>query len=68
MENTTGKKAHSLIDQLDGKTAAWVHAYLHRKEGDKFNADYWYNRAGKNVSSLSLDNEWEELVNELLKY
>ena len=61
------QKAHSLIDQLEGKTAAWVHAYLHRKEGDKFNAGYWYNKAGKKVCSLSLDEEWDELVIELLK-
>jgi hypothetical protein len=43
--------AHDLIDDMDGKDAAWVHAYLHRKEGDIGNAGYWYRRAGKEVSN-----------------
>ena len=59
-------KAHSLIDQLDGNTAAWVHAYLHRKEGDTFNAGYWYKRAGKTVCKESVEKEWGALVDELL--
>lgn len=41
------KTAHNLIDHLEDKKAFWVHAYLHRKEGDLSNADYWYSRAGK---------------------
>ncbi len=40
-------KAHELIQDLADKNASWIHAYLHRKEGDLFNADYWYNKAGK---------------------
>ena len=56
------EKAHDLIDQLPGKSAARVHAYLHRKEGDQWNADYWYRKAGETRPSLTLDQEWEELV------
>ncbi len=59
-------KAHDLINDIEDRTAACVHAYLHRKEGDAGNAAYWYRRAGKQVSVLSLENEWTELVNTLL--
>ncbi|RYZ18496.1 MAG: hypothetical protein EOO10_25650, partial [Chitinophagaceae bacterium] len=41
------EKSHQLIQDLPDKNAAWIHAYLHRKEGDVGNADYWYKRAGK---------------------
>ncbi len=59
-------KSHELIQDLEDKTAAWIHAYLHRKEGDQWNADYWYRKAGKKSPSSSLEQEWEELVTELL--
>ncbi|WP_423148336.1 hypothetical protein [Rubrolithibacter danxiaensis] len=55
------KKAHSLIENLSDKDAAWIHAYLHRKEGDTWNADYWYNRAARKRPSITLDLEWEQL-------
>lgn len=54
--------AHDTIDQLPGQSAARIHAYLHRKEGDSWNADYWYAKAGERRPKLSLDEEWEELV------
>ena len=54
--------AHNLIDELADKKAAHIHAYLHRKEGDGWNADYWYRRAGKVNPDISLEAEWEELV------
>ena len=57
--------AHDLINDLDDKTSAWVHAYLHRKEGDIGNAGYWYRRAGKTPSALSLKDEWAELTQAL---
>ena len=60
------EKAHELINDMEGPQAAWVHAYLHRKEGDNSNARYWYARAGKPVCSLSLEKEWEELVEALI--
>jgi hypothetical protein len=56
------KKAHDFVDQLPGDNAAWVHAYLHRKEGDVWNADYWYARAKKTRPSYSLEEEWANLV------
>jgi len=56
------KVAHDLIDHLEDKTSAHVHAYLHRVEGDLWNARYWYNRAGKPEFKGSLVEEWEELV------
>lgn len=59
-------KAHDLIQDVEDSTAAWIHAYLHRKEGDNGNARYWYHRAGKKFPALSLQEEWEEIVGELL--
>ncbi|MEQ9288298.1 MAG: hypothetical protein RIG77_15380 [Cyclobacteriaceae bacterium] len=54
-------KAHDLIQDLPSKEAAWIHAYLHRKEGDDSNAGYWYRRAGKDFFNKSLDEEWKVL-------
>lgn len=59
-------KAHNLINDLNDKLSAHVHAYLHRKEGDLWNADYWYGRAGKQRPSITLDEEWTALVRMLL--
>jgi len=59
-------KAHSLVDNLEDATACWVHAYLHRKEGDIWNADYWYRKAGRKRPDISLDAEWETIVKALL--
>jgi len=59
-------KAHMIIQDLKDKNAAWIHAYLHRKEGDIGNADYWYRRAGKTRPADSLEIEWEQIVKELL--
>ena len=59
-------KAHELA-QADGESAGdWVHAYLHRKEGDTSNARYWYTRAGKPVCSGSLEEEWAAIAEALL--
>lgn len=55
-------KAHDIIDGLNAPGAEWAHAYLHRKEGDQWNADYWYRRAGRARPDISLDEEWEEIV------
>lgn len=60
-------KAHNLIDHLEDKTAYTVHAYLHRKEGDKWNANYWYSKAGKTMPETSLDEEWETIATALLQ-
>jgi hypothetical protein len=59
-------RAHELLQPEDGADAAWVHAYLHRVEGDAGNAAYWYRRAVKPVSQQSLADEWNSLVAALL--
>jgi len=64
--NGNWEKAHQLIQDLPDKNAAWIHAYLHRKEGDIWNADYWYNRAGKKRPALSLTEEWKAITETLL--
>ena len=56
---------HLLIQDLDDSRSAHIHAYLHRKEGDVANADYWYRRAGKKRPASSLEAEWEELAREM---
>ena len=61
------KSAHNLIDELGDKDSARVHAYLHRKEGDIWNADYWYRRAASKRPTHSLEKEWEELVELFLR-
>ncbi|GGE61411.1 hypothetical protein EV200_10593 [Pedobacter psychrotolerans] len=55
-------KAHHEVDQLNDTSSALIHAYLHRKEGDIWNADYWYRRAKETRSQMSLEEEWQELV------
>ena len=60
------EKAHELVQDEEGPDAAWIHAYLHRREGDTWNADYWYRRAGRQRPAISLENEWELMVEALL--
>jgi hypothetical protein len=62
--NWTG--AHALVDELETQDGMAVHAYLHRKEGEQGNADYWYQRAGRNFHRENLDQEWAALVEVLL--
>jgi hypothetical protein len=59
-------KAHEVAQEIEDEVGAWVHAYLHRKEGDASNAAYWYRRAGKAIAREALNVEWEEMVLELL--
>jgi hypothetical protein len=61
-----GERAHSLIMDEDGKDCAWVHAYLHRREGDLDNAGYWYAKAGKAVPVGQLEDEWDRIAAALL--
>lgn len=60
------ERAHDLT-QPGGAALDWVHAYLHRVEGDLGNAAYWYRRAGKPVASIPLEEEWTELAEVLLR-
>jgi hypothetical protein len=58
--------AHRLAQSQDNPAGKWVHAYLHRIEGDNDNAAYWYRLAGKDVCTSRLANEWDEIVEALL--
>jgi hypothetical protein len=58
--------AHELAQADESGAGDWVHAYLHRKEGDAGNAGYWYRRARKPVAKGPLDEEWAEIVTALL--
>jgi hypothetical protein len=60
-------RAHESAQQDEGPAGAWVHAYLHRKEGDTSNAGYWYNRAGKPTAQVSFEQEWQEIAEALLE-
>ena len=62
------KKAHELVQDIATTDAAWIHAYLHRKEGDEFNAGYWYSRAGKPFFKGSLEEEWSQLWEHFYTY
>lgn len=58
--------AHNLAQDVHSAGGSWVHAYLHRKEGDEGNASYWYHRAGRKMPSITLQEEWVDMVKELL--
>ncbi len=58
--------AHALAQDTPDPEGAWVHAYLHRVEGDESNAGYWYGRAGKAHSQAPLQEEWDEIASALL--
>lgn len=59
-------RAHHCAQQDEGRTGSAVHAYLHRKEGDMRNAAGWYGRAGREPATVSLDEEWGSLAEEML--
>lgn len=59
-------RAHESAGQDEGPAGSWVHAYLHRKEGDQSNARYWYGRADRPPSQHPLDEEWAEITAALL--
>lgn len=58
--------AHGIAQDDNSADGAWVHAYLHRVEGDEGNAGYWYRRAGKPHCESSLESEWTEIARALL--
>jgi hypothetical protein len=59
--------AHDAAQAAGGRDGAWVHAYLHRKEGDEMNAGYWYARAGQPAAAGDLQAEWAAIARALLK-
>jgi hypothetical protein len=60
-------KAHEVAQDVPDPEGAWVHAYLHRKEGDASNAAYWYRRAGQPIARGPLTDEWEAIVTAFLR-
>jgi hypothetical protein len=58
--------AHDIAQQANTPSHCWVHAYLHRKEGDSENAAYWYHRARQPVPTFSLEEEWQNIIRTLL--
>lgn len=60
------ESSHNVAQVIDTKEGAMIHAYLHRKEGDLWNADYWYRNAGRIRPEGSLEEEWDSLVNEIM--
>src|SRR5258705_13619126 len=59
-------RAHAMVDELETGDGMAVHAYLHRKEGDATNAEYWYRRAGRSFHRPLLHDEWMSLVEGLI--
>jgi hypothetical protein len=64
--NGDWQRAHEIAQEVEDASGAWVHAYLHRKEGDLGNAGYWYRRARQPIATDSLDEEWARIVMALL--
>jgi hypothetical protein len=64
--NSNWDAAHKIVQEEDDANSAWVHAYLHRVEGDLGNAGYWYRRAGQPVPTSSLQTEWDQIVAALI--
>jgi len=54
-------EAHKIVQRIESKEAYQVHAYLHRKEGDRNNANYWYRRASEKMPEINIDEEWQKL-------
>jgi len=61
------ESSHNIAQEIQTAEGSWIHAYLHRKEGDLGNASYWYNRANRPMPKVSLKEEWENIVKECLK-
>jgi hypothetical protein len=62
--------AHDLCQNIEGPAGSWIHAYLHREEGDLANASYWYARSGRPMpaATLPLAEEWTRIAEELLEF
>lgn len=60
--NGDWQRSHEIAQEIETRDGSMVHAYLHRKEGDEYNADYWYHRAGSHMPDVPLEEEWRQLV------
>ena len=58
--------SHDIAQDMHSDLGSWIHAFLHRQEGDKFNAGYWYRRAGKSFPKISLDEEHQDITEYIL--
>ncbi len=56
------ESSHNIAQDMHNELGSWMHAYLHRKEGDRFNAGYWYRQAGKSYPEMSLETELKQMV------
>jgi hypothetical protein len=61
------EQAHKLVQDDPSREAAWVHAYLHRVEGDLGNAGYWYRQARQPAAKDTLEAEWERIASALIE-
>lgn len=59
--------SHDIAQDIHNEIGSWIHAYLHRKEGDDWNADYWYRIANKSFPKSTLEEELQELVESVIK-
>lgn len=59
-------ESHEIAQEVNTPNHSLIHAYLHRKEGDNWNANYWYQRAGRKMPQVSLAQEWENITREML--
>jgi len=64
--NGDWERAHEIAGELSSPDASWVHAYLHRREGDASNAGYWYRRAGRSPAGGTFESEWDDIADALL--
>ena len=65
--NGDWEAAHNIAQDITSLDGNWIHAYLHRKEGDKWNAGYWYRRADREFPRIGLEEEFKQLVEALIK-
>jgi len=61
------ESSHNIAQEMHNSIGSWLHAYLHRKEGDRFNAGYWYRLAGRTYPAATLEEEFQVIVKYLLK-
>ncbi|WP_088341348.1 hypothetical protein [Robiginitalea sediminis] len=64
--NGNWEASHDIAQEMPGNLGSWIHAYLHRKEGDRWNAGYWYSRAGRPFPEIGLEEEFRLLVAHVL--
>ncbi|WP_282111776.1 hypothetical protein [Maribacter stanieri] len=64
--NGDWEASHNIAQDMHNTLGSWLHAYLHRKEGDRFNAGYWYRLAKKEYPTITLDEELKVIVESII--